>query len=98
MHVKLPDGSQLEVADGASGLDVARAIGPRLAAATAAVKVDGEVRDLRLPVPDGASFAVLRVGDAEALSVLRHSTAHVLAEAVRHLYPGVQITIGPAIE
>jgi threonyl-tRNA synthetase len=97
MHVTLPDGQRLELEDGATGLDAALAIGPRLAAATAAVKVDGELRDLRLPLPDGARFEVVRVGDADALGVLRHSTAHVLAEAARHLYPGVKITIGPPI-
>ncbi len=97
MHVTLPDGQRLELEDGATGLDAARAIGPRLAAATAAVKVDGELRDLRLPLPDGARFEVVRVGDADALGVLRHSTAHVLAEAARHLHPGVKITIGPPI-
>jgi threonyl-tRNA synthetase len=98
MQVVLPDDSTLEVPDGASGLDVASAIGPRLAAATAAVKVDGALQDLRLPVPDGAQVSIVRVGDEEALPVLRHSTAHVLAEAVRHLYPGVHITIGPPVE
>ena len=98
MKVTLPDGTQLEVADGASGLDVAAAIGPRLAAATAAVKVDGKLQDLRLPVPDGATFAVVPVGDEEGLAVLRHSTAHVLAEAARHVFPGVKITIGPPID
>jgi threonyl-tRNA synthetase len=98
MRVTLPDGSPLEVRDGATGLDVAAAIGPRLAAATAAVKVNGELRDLRLPVTDGARIEIVRVGDEDALAVLRHSTAHVLAEAVRHLYPGVLVTIGPAID
>jgi threonyl-tRNA synthetase len=98
MHVTLPDGTQLEVADGASGLDVAAAIGPRLASATAAVQVDGKLQDLRLPVPDGATLAVVRVGDEEGLPVLRHSTAHVLAEAARHVFPGVKITIGPPID
>ena len=73
----LPDGNELELPDGASGLDAARAIGPRLADATAAVEVDGELRDLRLPLPDGAHLRILRVGDAEALPVLRHSTAHL---------------------
>jgi len=98
MKVHLPDGTELELAAGASGLDCARAIGERLAKAAAAIEVDGELRDLRLPLHDGARVRILRVGDEEALPVLRHSTAHVLAEAVRHLYPGVKISIGPAIE
>ncbi len=98
MHVTLPDGKQLDLPDGATGLDAATAIGPRLAMATAAVKVDGTLQDLRLPLPNGARLEIVRVGDAEALPVLRHSTAHVLAEAARHLYPGVKITIGPPID
>ena len=98
MRINLPDGSSLELPDGATGLDAAAAIGPRLAAATAAVVVNGELRDLRLPLADGDSIRILRVGDEEALPVLRHSTAHVLAEAARHLYPGVKIAFGPPIE
>ena len=65
MKVHLPDGTELELPDGATGLDCARAIGERLAKATAAVEVDGEVRDLRLPLPDGAHVRILRVGDEE---------------------------------
>ncbi|MGA0123068.1 MAG: threonine--tRNA ligase [Gaiellales bacterium] len=98
MKVHLPDGTELELPDGATGLDCARAIGERLAKATAAVEVDGELRDLRLPLPDGAHVRIIRVGDPEALPVLRHSTAHVLAEAARHVFPGVKISIGPAID
>ena len=94
----LPDGNELDLPDGASGLDAARAIGPRLADATAAVEVDGELRDLRLPLPDDAHLRILRVGDDDALPVLRHSTAHLMAEAVQHLWPGTKVAIGPAIE
>ena len=94
----LPDGATLDLPDGATGLDAARAIGPKLAAATAAVEVDGELRDLRLPLHEGAQLKILRVGDEDALRVLRHSTAHVLAEAVQRLYPTAKIAIGPAIE
>ena len=97
MHVTLPDGARLELDDGATGLDAARAIGDRLAAATAAVKVDGVLQDLRLPLRDGAALEIVRVGDDEALPVLRHSTAHVLAEAVQRVFPGTKVTIGPAI-
>ena len=75
-----------------------RAIGQRLARDTIAVEVDGELRDLRLPLPEGARFRVLTARDPEALAVLRHSTAHVLAEAVTHLWPGVRVAIGPAID
>src|SRR3954468_31428 len=98
MHVTLPDGTQLELPDGASGLDAAAKIGPRLAKAAAAVEVDGELRDLRLALPDGASLRILTVGEADALPVLRHSTAHVMAQAVQQLWPGTKVAIGPAIE
>src|SRR5689334_20041655 len=98
MHVTLPDGTQLELPEGASGLDAAAAIGPRLAKAAAAVTVDGELRDLRLPLPDGADLRILTVGDDQALPVLRHSTAHVMAEAVQQLWPGTKVAIGPAID
>ena len=101
MNVKLPDGSALELPDGASALDAARAIGPKLAEQAVLARVDGEPRDLRLPLTDGASLEILTTrnhDDPDALSVLRHSAAHLLAEAVRRLHPGVKVAIGPPIE
>jgi threonyl-tRNA synthetase len=97
MKVLLPDGTPLELAEGANGLDAAGAIGPRLARDAVAVEVAGELRDLRLPLSDGDRLRVLTARDPEALAVLRHSTAHVLAEAVLHLWPGTKVAIGPAI-
>jgi threonyl-tRNA synthetase len=97
MHVTLPDGTDLDLADGSTGLDAAAAIGPRLAQAAVAVQVNGDVRDLRLPVADGEQLRILTDRDPEALAVLRHSTAHVMAEAVLHLWPDAKIAIGPAI-
>ena len=101
MKVVLPDNSELELAAGASGLDAARAIGPKLAEQAVLVKADGVPQDLRLPLRDGQRIALLTTRDAndpDALYVLRHSSAHLLAEAVRRLYPGVKIAIGPPIE
>ena len=101
MNVKLPDGSALELPDGASALDAARAIGPKLAEQAVLARVDGEPRDLRLSLPDGASLEILTTrshDDPDALYVLRHSSAHLLAEAVRRLHPGVKVAIGPPIE
>jgi threonyl-tRNA synthetase len=101
MNVVLPDASQLELPDGASALDAARAIGPKLAAQAVLAKVNGEPRDLRLPLADGDRIELLTTRDAndpDALYVLRHSSAHLLAEAVRRLYPGVKVAIGPPIE
>jgi threonyl-tRNA synthetase len=98
MTVTLPDGTELNVPEGATGLEVATAIGERLGKAAVAVEIDGEIRDLRLPVPAGATVRILTARDPEALAVLRHSAAHVMAEAVVKLYPGTKVTIGPAIE
>jgi len=101
MKVVLPDSSELELPDGATGLDAARAIGPKLAEQAVLVRTNGRVQDLRLPLGDGERVQILTTrdkDDPEALYVLRHSSAHLLAEAVRRLYPGVKIAIGPPIE
>ena len=101
MKVVLPDQTELELPDGATGLDAARAIGPKLAEQAVLVRSNGRVQDLRLPLEDGRPIQILTTrdkDDPDALSVLRHSTAHLLAEAVRRLYPGVKVAIGPPIE
>src|SRR5919201_3336146 len=101
MKVVLPDSSELELPDGATGRDAAAAIGPKLAEQAVLVRSNGRVLDLRLPLEDGQEIQFLTTRDKhdpDALYVLRHSTAHLLAEAVRRLYPGVKIAIGPPIE
>jgi threonyl-tRNA synthetase len=101
MEVLLPDDSTLELPDGATGLDAAQAIGPRLAEEAILVRQNGRVQDLRLPLEPGQRIQILTTrdrDDPDALAVLRHSSAHLLAEAVRRLYPGVKIAIGPPIE
>jgi threonyl-tRNA synthetase len=101
MRVILPDSSELELPDGATGLDAAAAIGPKLAEQAVLVRSNGSVRDLRLPLADGEQIQFLTTrdtADPDALWVLRHSSAHLLAEAVRKLYPGVKIAIGPPID
>ena len=101
MKVVLPDNSDLELPDGATGLDAARAIGPKLAEQAVLVRVDGRVQDVRLPLADGETIQFLTTRDKQdpdALAVLRHSSAHLLAEAVTQLYPGVKLAIGPPIE
>ena len=101
MRVLLPDNSELELPDGATGLDAARAIGPKLAEQAVLVRSNGRVRDLRTPLEDGEQIQILTTrdtSDPDALAVLRHSSAHLLAEAVRRLYPGVKVAIGPPIE
>ena len=101
MKAILPDGTELELPDGATGLDAARAIGPKLAEQAVLVRSGGEPQDLRAPLADGQPIQILTVrntDDPDALYVLRHSSAHLLAEAVRRLYPGVKIAIGPPID
>jgi threonyl-tRNA synthetase len=101
VKVVLPDNSELELPDGATGLDAARAIGPKLAEQAVLVRSNGEARDLRLPLADGQRIQILTTrdkDDPDALYVLRHSAAHLLAEAARRLYPGTKVAIGPAIE
>ena len=101
MKVVLPDNSELELPQGATGLDAARAIGPKLAEEAVLVRANGRLQDLRLSLEDGQPIQILTTrdkDDPDALSVLRHSSAHLLAEAVRRLYPGVKVAIGPPIE
>jgi threonyl-tRNA synthetase len=97
--IKLPDGSVREVERGATPADVAAAIGPGLAKAALAARVNGEVRDLARPFEGDAELALITARDeADALELARHDYAHVLAEAVQTLFPGTQITFGPATE
>jgi threonyl-tRNA synthetase len=101
MRVILPDSSELELPEGATGLDAAAAIGPKLAQEAVLVRSNGRVQDLRLPLDEGQQIQILTTrdkNDPDALYVLRHSAAHLLAEAVRRLYLGVKVAIGPPIE
>ena len=99
IRLTLPDGSVREVAAGTTGGDVARSIGPGLAKAALAARVDGEVVDLERPITRDAAFAIVTAKDeADALELARHDFAHVLAEAVQGLHPGTQITFGPATD
>ena len=96
--VKLPDGSVRQLKDGANAADLAAAIGPGLAKAAVAAKVNGAVVDLARPLPDGADVAILTKKDKEALEVLRHSAAHLMADAILRIFPKAQLTIGPVVE
>ena len=98
ISVRLPDDSVRELPDGSTGADLALSIGPRLLEAALAVRVDGKVRDLKAPLPDQAKVAVVTGKDPAALEIIRHSTAHLLAQAVQRLFPGVRVGIGPVIE
>jgi len=98
MTVRLPDGTELSLPGGATGLDVAKAIGPRLAEAAVAVKIDGELVDLGSPVTEGSEIAIVTLSAPEGIEILRHSTAHLMAQAVTELFPDASLAIGPSIE
>jgi threonyl-tRNA synthetase len=98
LSVTLPDGSAKQVRAGSTGRDVAEQIGPGLARAAVAARIDGQVVDLDRPIERDGTLEILTAKSSEALSVLRHSAAHVLATAVRKVRPGAGIGFGPAIE
>jgi len=98
-HPQTPDGSAKQVAPGATSRQVAEGIGKRLAQAAIAAKVDGEIVDLARELPAGEhTFQILTDKDKDALDVLRHSCAHVMARAVMRLFPGTQLAFGPVVE
>jgi threonyl-tRNA synthetase len=96
--VTLPDGRRLEFADPVTGGEIAAAIGPRLAKAAIAIRVDGRPRDLATVIDRDAAVAVITRDTPEGLEILRHDAAHVMAEAAKELYPDIQVTFGPATE
>ncbi len=98
-NIRLPDGSVREVAPGTTPADIAAAIGPGLAKAALAARVDGEVRDINRPLEGDSDLALITARDeADALELVRHDYAHILAEAVQNLFPRTQITFGPATD
>ena len=98
INVHFPDGSIKQYEDGASTFDVAQSIGSRLAAAAIAARVDGEVVDLTRPLHDGANLQILTWNDEAGREVYRHSSTHLMAQAVKELYPDAKLTVGPALE
>ncbi|GJM20552.1 MAG: threonine--tRNA ligase [Planctomycetota bacterium] len=100
VSITLPDGSKRELPDGASGADLAADIGPGLAKAALAVEIDGQLRDLSRELPSGASVSIIKGDSAQGLEMLRHSTAHVMAQAVMDLFgkDNVRLGIGPTIK
>jgi len=97
IRVTLPDGSERELASGTTGLELATAIGPGLARSAVAIRIGDEIRDLSRPLADGDRIAILTERDPDSLAILRHSAAHVLATAVRELFPEAAIGFGPSI-
>lgn len=98
VNLTLPDGKVMSFATGTTGADVAKAIAVSLGKAALAVKLNGEITDLNRPITQDAKLAVITRQSDEALGLIRHSCAHIMAEAVQKLFPGTQVTIGPAID
>ena len=98
MLLKLKGGESREFAAGQSGLDIARQISEGLARAACAVSVNGEVEDLRTPIAEDAEFGVLTFEDEKGAAAFRHTTSHILAQAVKRLFPATKLAIGPAIK
>ena len=98
IQVHLPDGSVRELEDGASAADLAAQIGPGLARAAVAAVINGDIQDLARPLEDGAEIRLLTKRDPEALEILRHSAAHLMADAILRIFPQAQLTIGPVVE
>ena len=98
IEVRLPDDSLRQLAEGATGADLAGGIGARLLEAALAVRVDGRLADLKAPLVDGARVEIVTNKTPESLELIRHSTAHLLAHAVKRLYPHARVGIGPTIE
>ena len=96
--IKLPDGSMLDMESGVNGFDIANKISPNLAKAALAITVNGTLQDLSTPITTDATITIITGRDKEGLHILRHSCSHVMAQAVKELWPDVQVTIGPAIE
>jgi threonyl-tRNA synthetase len=98
LTITLPDGTRKSVPTGTTGLDVATSISPRLADAAIAVLVDGKAFDLKRPLPGDCALRILTTRDPESLEIVRHSSAHLMAQALTELYPGIKLAIGPVIE
>src|SRR5512135_1128022 len=98
IRITLPDGSVRAFPGPVTGAELAKAIGPGLAKAAVAIKLDGEAKDLATRIDHDAKVQIVTRSSADALEILRHDAAHVLAEAVKELYPDVQVTFGPATE
>ena len=98
IELQFPDGAVRQYAADATGRDVAASISPSLAKRAALVEINGVQRDLDRPLEAGGAFKLIMRDDPDALETIRHDAAHILAQAVQELFPGTQVTIGPAVE
>ncbi len=98
ISITLPDGAVREYTRGTTGIEIAESISKSLAKAVIAIEIDGELSDLSMPIENDAAINLVKRDDEQALEMIRHDCAHVMAEAVQNLFPGTQVTIGPAVE
>jgi threonyl-tRNA synthetase len=98
IDLKFPDGNVKQFEKGVSGLEVAKSIAMSLEKAGAFIKLNGKLRDIYLPIEEGGDFEIITEKSPDFLDLLRHDTAHILADAIKELYPKAQIVIGPTIE
>src|SRR5882672_1332884 len=98
LTITLPDGARREFSGPVSGAELATSIGPGLAKAAIAIKLDGKPRDLATVIDHDSTVAIITRDSADGLDILRHDAAHVMAEAVKELYPETQVTFGPSTE
>ncbi len=96
--ITFPDGKTRDYTSGVTGLEIAESIAKSLAKAAIAVKINGELSDLSLPITESATLSIIKREDPEGLELIRHDAAHIMAEAVQKLFPGTQVTIGPTVE
>ena len=98
INITFPDGSKKQFHKGITGAEIASSISKSLAKSAMVVSVDGELKDLSLPIHKDCILRILTENDPEALEIIRHDAAHIIAEAAKELFPDIQVTIGPAIK
>ncbi|HOY78022.1 MAG TPA: TGS domain-containing protein, partial [Hyphomonadaceae bacterium] len=98
INVSFPDGSKREYPDGSTPLSIAEAISKSLAKRSVIAKVDGQLFDMKRPLPGDVALELLDINAKESLDLIRHDASHVMAQAVQELFPGTQVTIGPTVE
>src|SRR5690348_11182137 len=98
INLTFPDGSLKQFNSGTTGADVASSISTSLAKEALVIEVNGELKDLSLPITEDAKIRILTAKNSECLEIIRHDAAHIIAEAAKELFPEIQVTIGPAIE
>jgi len=96
--IEYPDGSKVEYDNGIQGIDIARKIGPKLAEAALAIEINGEIKDLSFSITQNSKIRIFTFNDKQGKEVFRHSASHIMADAIKRVFPDAILTIGPAVE